>query len=337
MRHIKNSISNLTAYFSVSFFCLLFFNCNKPNHSQGTLVINIDSPTEKPPVLTGRLVFHRYSCYGCNDSQLFLYNFSTHSLNEISSGWTNIKNAMNAHFSPDGSKLVFMGTDSGTNNWDIYLWRVNSASLPINLTAHFGLGSADEDCKFSSSGTKIVFKQNGVLTEMDTSGIILRHFPVPQSTASMPYYENGDTAILYAGTVGSSSNIYLYHIADGSITTKNAMTGIYSYYPITRDDTSFIFTRWYDVGNQHDQLYLDFFDNRGAQNLPFNDPLADYSDGYPFNGNYIFLSSDRTGGIGGYDLYVADMYTGNIWSLSYYNAGINSSFEELGSCYTATQ
>jgi Tol biopolymer transport system component len=314
----------------------LFPGCHKPNFSQSPAAA-VDTSMEKPPALTGRLVFHRYSCYGCHDSQLFLYNFSTHALTEISTGWAVVQNAMNAHFSPNGKQLLFMGTASGTGNWDIFLWDVGSTNPPANLTAHLGAGSDDEDCKFSSGGNKIIFKQNGVLTEMDTSGQVLRQFPVPQSPASMPYYEHGDTAILYAGTVGNTSNIYLYHVSDSSITTKNALPGIYAYYPITRDDSSFIFTRWYDAGNQHDQLYLDFFDNRGAQNLPFNEPTADYSDGYPAGSNYIFLSSDRKDSYGGYDLYVADLYSGNIWSLSYYNPGLNSSFEELGSCYTPTQ
>ena len=317
------------------FYCILP-GCSKNTTSGNAVVLSSDT-LQNQPAFTGRLVFHRYSCYSCNDSQLYLYNFSSNSLSEISKGWTNVQNSMNAHFSPDGQKIVFMGTAAGTSNWDIFLWDINSSGLPKNLTAYLGSSSDDEDCKFSSGGTKIIFKQNGVLTEIDTTGKILRSFPVPQSVASMPFYENGDTAILYAGMVGALSNIYLYHIADASITTKNALPGIYSYYPITRDDTSFIFTRWYDQVNQHDQLYLGFFDSRGPQNLPFNDPSADYSDGYPALGKYIFLSSDRTGSTGGYDLYVADMNTGNIWSLSNYSPGINSAFEELGSCYTATQ
>jgi len=319
---------------SALFYCIPP-GCTKNTPTSNAVVLSSNTPQE-PPALTGRLVFHRYSCYSCNDSQLYLYNFSTKSLTALSTGWNNVQNSMNAHFSPDGQKIVFMGTVAGTSNWDIFIWNINSSALPKNLTAYLGSASDDEDCKFSSGGSKIIFKQNGLLTEMDTTGKILRSFPVPQSEASMPYYENGDTAILYAGMVGALSNIYLYHIAEASITTKNALPGIYSYYPITRDDTSFIFTRWYDQVNQHDQLYLGFFDSRGPQNLPFNDPSADYSDGYPALGKYIFLSSDRTGSTGGYDLYVADINTGNIWSLSNFSPGINSAFEELGSCYTPT-
>ena len=189
-------------------FYMILPGCSK-NTTTGSSVVLSSNPPQQPPALTGRLVFHRYSCYSCNDSQLFLYNFSTNSLSEISTGWDNVQNSMNAHFSPDGSKIVFMGTAAGTNNWDIFLWDINSPGLPKDLTAYLGSASDNEDCKFSSGGTKIIFKHNGVLTEMDTTGKIIRNFPVPQSEASMPYYENGDTAILYAGMVGSLSNIYL--------------------------------------------------------------------------------------------------------------------------------
>src|SRR5579871_2457956 len=123
---------------------MLLLACSKGNNTQPSLVINNDSVPQKPPAFTGRLVFHRYSCYGCNDSQLFLYNFLTNSLNEISLGWDSIQNSMNAHFSPDGKQLVFMGTPSATNNWDIFLWDINSPNPPRNLTAHLGSASDDE-------------------------------------------------------------------------------------------------------------------------------------------------------------------------------------------------
>lgn len=334
--NVRNIYNHLVITNTAFLFLILFLSCKKSEIQRNPIAIVGDTSTPNVPVLKGRLIFHRYSCYGCG-SELYLFNFLDNSLTQISIGWNNVENAMNADFSPNGEKVVFMGTAAGTNNWDIFLWDINSPALPKNLTVYLGTASDDEDCKFSSGGNKIIFKKNGVLTEMDTNGIILRQFPVSQTEASMPYYENGDTAILYAGLSGSLSNIYLYHIPDSSIIAKNALPGIYSYYPITRDDSSFIFTRWYSENNHHDQLYIGFFDKRGPQPLPFNEPSADYSDGYPAYGHYIFLSSDRAGTSGGYDLYIADIIRGSIWSLSDYSPGINSVFQELGSCYTATQ
>ena len=312
---------------------LLCATCNKNGTAAKPGTVS-DSTNETKPALRGRLVFHSYSCYGCNDSRLFLYDFSAGTLTEISKGWTGLQNCMNAQFSPDGSKLVFMGNPAGSVNWDVFIWNTRSASPPVNLTGHLGSAFRDEDPKFSFQGNHIIFKQNGVLTLMDTLGTILGKFPVPQSEASMPYFSRGDSLILYAGTDGSLSNIYLYHIRDSSVEFKSGLAGIYSYYPITRDDTSFIFTSWYSGSNPHDQLYLGFFDNRAARYLPFNEPAGDYSDGCPAEKQFIFLSSTRKGSRGGYDLYVADMDSGNLWSLSDYYNGINSSNDELGCTYT---
>ena len=149
---------------------IFFASCAKNNSENNS--VNTPQP-ENQPVLTGRLVFHSYSCYGCNDSKLFIYNFSTNILTRVDANW-GMNNCMNAHFSPDGKKIVFMGTGTGTSNWDIFLWTINSTSPPTNLTAVLGSSSRDEDPKFSNSGNKIVFKHNGHLAEMDLNGNIIR-------------------------------------------------------------------------------------------------------------------------------------------------------------------
>ena len=64
---------------------------------------------------------------------------------------------MNGVFSPDGTKIVFMGDKKkGQRNWDIFLWTVGGGE-PVNLTNG---GGRDEDPKFSPDGTKIVFKSD---------------------------------------------------------------------------------------------------------------------------------------------------------------------------------
>lgn len=67
-----------------------------------------NTSTTNQPALSGRLIFHSYSCYSCNDSKLYIYDFAANTIANISSGWT-INNVMNAHFSPDGKRIVFMG------------------------------------------------------------------------------------------------------------------------------------------------------------------------------------------------------------------------------------
>jgi Tol biopolymer transport system component len=294
----------------------------------------IDTTVKIKPALSGRLIFHSYTCYSCNDSKLFLYDFASNTLSEISTNW-NIVNPMNGHFAPDGHKIVFMGMAGNTANWDIFLWKIGSTSPPVNLTSAYG-NTRDEDPKFSHDGARIIFKQNGVLKEIDTTGNITRSFFVPQTEASMPYYGPGDSAILYSGSEssGATADIFIYIISSGVVTPLSNLPSVEEYYPITIDDTSFLFTRWVSSTNQNDQVYKGYFSGRQSQRLIFSEQDQNYSDAYPVNAQYIIFSSTRPGGKGEYDLYVADINSGYKWSLSLYNEAINSSKNELGACYS---
>jgi Tol biopolymer transport system component len=68
--------------------------------------------------------------------------------------------------------------------------------------------------------------------------------------------------------------------------------------------------------------------------LPFNTADANFSDAFPVNDHTVVLSSTKNGGRGQYDLYLADIKSGKIWSLNLYNAYINTATNELGSCYS---
>ncbi len=321
------------------FFLIIFFwgmmSCGSCSKTSVKTTNPPDTSTSNQPALLGRLIFHSYSCYGCNDSKLYLYDFAANKLTLLSGSW-NITNAMNAHFSPDGKRIVFMGIPGASNNWDVFAWRIGSASQPANLTSTFG-AARDEDPKFSNDGNKIIFKQNGKMKEMDTLGNILRTFTVTQKEASMPYYILGDSAVLYSGrnATGTTADIFKLSLTTNSIQSLSSLPGVEAYYPIVRDDTSFLFTRWYSASNQNDQVYLGSLNGRAFQRLPFNEPDQNYSDAYPVNSRYVILSCTRPGGKGGYDLYVADMVTGERWPLNLYNPGINSVNNELGACYTS--
>lgn len=322
----------------VVFFCFLIAleaaapACGKKStaYEQPGIPDPVDTIKNKP-ALCGRFVYHSYSCYDCNDSKLFMYDFATNSCIELSEGW-NIKNPMNAHFSPDGRKIVFMGITPGTNQWDVYIWETGDAAQPDNLTAAL-LNSRNEDPKFSADGSSIIFKSKGELTRMDTLGNIIAQYTLPHKEASMPYFAGNDQYILYAAAENNISSIYSYHIADGTVKTLYADAGIYAYYPIVFNDSSFIFTRWYAASDHHDQLYMGYLNVKAPVMLPFDEPAGDYSDAYPVNTKYILLSSTRAGTKGSYDLYIADITTGDVWPLDLYNRNINSRNNELGACY----
>ena len=309
---------------------LILTGCSQP------LADNSGSPgntASNQPALSGRLFFHTYSCYSCNDSKLYQFDFSTKTLQLISNSWA-IGNPMNAQVSPDGRSIVFMGV-SATTGWDVYHWQIGSVAAPRNLTASFG-ATRDEDPKFSFAGNRIVFKQNGVMKEMDTLGVITRTFSVSASEASMPYYAKGDSLLLFSGNevAGSTADIYSLLLSTGIEKPLSVNAGLEEYYPVTRDDSSFYFTRWYSTGNRNDQIYLGFFDGRPAQRLAFNEANQNYSDACPVSAAHLIVSSTTSSGRGGYDLYVVDILNGKRWSLDLYQIGINSAFNELGASYT---
>lgn len=302
-----------------------------PNTVAKDTQTNINT-TAAAPSLTGKLVYHSYSCYACSGTKMFIYNFSTNTLTWISQNW-NIDYPMNAHFSPDGTKIVFMGQPAGSGDWDIYLWTVGSSSAPTNLTAANGI--RDEDPKFSPNGYRICFKQAGDLKIMDLTGTITN---TVTSTANveegMPYYNDDATGLLYAQGAASASDIYMINIDGTNNTALANVSGVQEYYPIKIDNVNFLYTRWYSSTNKNDQVYMGYFNSSTRTRLPFNTTNDNYSDAYPCGSNYVILSSTKSGGSGGYDLYIANKTSGAIWSLSTYNTNINSSVDELGSCYT---
>jgi Tol biopolymer transport system component len=303
------------------------FSCSSSSQNNPIPEIRVDNTPQ--PVLSGKMVYHSYSCYSCNDSKMFLYNFSTNERTVLSQNWT-ITNPMNAHFSPDGTKIVFMGISQTTNSWDIYIYTLGTNIQPTNLTQN-SLGR-DEDPKFSFDGTKIIFKTNGILKEMNTSGTILKTFIVPNFEASMPYYTTDGNSIIYSGNESNNAtaDIIKYNILDGTTQLLAKMVNINEYYPIVLDANTFLFTR----STASDQVYLGYFNGTTAIKLSFNESDSDFSDAYPIDSHTLLLSSTRLGGRGEYDLYLVDKISGKKWSLNLYNPYINSANNELGGCYS---
>jgi len=322
---------NIIAIVLLIAFSIALMSCTNKDNGNNNPVLPVDTSDLNLPQVLGKLVYHTYSCYSCNDSRLSLFDFNTKQLIFLSKNW-GITNPMNAHISPDGKKIVFMGIASG--NWDIFTYRLGSVAQPNNLTSNST--ARDEDPKFSPDGSKIVFKRNGILKEMDTTGLVLRTISVPQSEASMPYYTNNGNGLLYAGSeTGSSTlDIFLVSLSGGSTVALSSLPNVEEYYPIARDDSSFLFTRWNDQYNQNDQVYMGFYDNKPSIRLPFNQTNSNFSDAFPINEHMVVLSSTKSGGSGQYDLYIADIKNGKIWSLSLYNSNVNTSMNELGACYS---
>jgi hypothetical protein len=285
------------------------------------------------PINQGKIVFHRYTDFSNYDGQLYVFDLATRELLSPSTSW-DIDNTTNAHFSPDGTQIVFMGVPRGQHNrssWDIYLWTVGSSTPPRNLTE--GNGVLDQDPKFFPDGTRVAFKHDGdiaileiatgVVTTLTTGGSL--------SEKSMEYPTRDGKSILFAEGDGAQSAIYSIDIATKAVVPL-VSDPTQNYYPIVRDDSTFLYARWQSATNHADEIYLATFDGRTGP-VAFDTEFADESDPYPVDSALVLFSSTRAGGKGGYDLYVGNLVTGATRSLALFN--LNTPLQELGVCYTA--
>lgn len=302
--------------------CLTLWSCNKDKNTNGG-----DAPTiTKIPELRGKLIYHNYSSYDANDSRMWLYELGADKLSCISDNW-NITNAMNAHFSPDGKQIVFMGIGpNGT--WDIFLYDLAGNKDPVNLTP---MGNTrDEDPKFSPDGKRIAFKQNFRVAEIN---IETRKVTIlsPQDY-SMPYYNHDGTKLICSKSDGPTSSIAIIDIETQELRTLYDAPDVQDYYPIGADEQSFYYSTGYQPSNRIDQVYRGYWSGLPSKRLPFNNTDGDYSDAYPVNADWVVISSTRKGSKGGYDLYIAHVQQGKIFPLTDYNKEINTSKNELGAC-----
>ncbi len=300
------------------------------------LLLNTHIYAQNAPALNGKILYHSYSSYDNWDGELFILDLSDNSVTNISSGWS-VSHAINGMFSPDGTKIVFMADEDGwLQDWDIFLWTIGDEE-PVNLTGPFST-DREEDPKFSPDGKTIVFKKNGDIVTMDLEGNIIATLTnTPGVEESMPYYTSDGSKVLYAPGAGAGSDVYIMDADGANSQALVAQSNYQEYYPITRDNESFFYTGWVSSSNLNDQIYLKYYSSDSSIYLPFNQSNANFSDATPVGLDYAVISSSKSGGYGGYDLYIADINTGDIWSLNNYNNSVNSSWEDLGAHYLPDQ
>ncbi|MBH8316625.1 PD40 domain-containing protein, partial [Pseudomonas aeruginosa] len=129
---------------------------NLPAHAACTANLALQ-PASSLPALGGRLVYHSYMEYGDGSSNLYLHDFKSKSTRQLNQPGWNIEDPMNAHFSPDGRYLTFMGRQNGA--WHVFAWAIGGTQAPSNLTA--AIGGRNEDPKFSFDGRQVVLKHEG--------------------------------------------------------------------------------------------------------------------------------------------------------------------------------
>lgn len=292
------------------------------------------APQPSKPHLSGTLFFHRYSSYQAWDATMWSLDLTSKRLTRVDSGWTGMYSPINAHPSPDGKSLTFMGSATGlaAPEWDVFLSQRTSTgwSEPTNLTGPNG--KRDEDPKFSPDGATIIYKEDGVLATISIAEKVKNYLTIGQPESSMPYYTLDGKGILFE----RAGSIYL--MRDGKTLKMKAPAGISSYYPIAVDGARFLFTRV--QSSRHDGIFWGYYNGSKPTPLFFNSQKFDSSDSYPYKDGkeFIFLvSGDFSIFKGGYNLMIADLKSKKSWDIDKLYGDVNSGQEELGPSWTAVR
>lgn len=295
---------------------------------------------ETLPDIKGKLIFHSYDDYDDWNSELRMLDFETKEIVNISENIT-VDNEMNAHFSPDGTMITFMGDDNtdDVQDWDVFLYNLETQELRNITIGTFG-ESDEEDPKFSPDGTKIVMKSSKWvrtrmvtdLYEIDLNGNAIKRLTNDTIEESMPYYSTDGQHVYYSASTGDTGDIYRININTLSKNVISALPGVDEYYPIAIGPDSVVFTRWISATNGDDQLYMQTGDE---EPVPFiTNKLDDNnSDFCQIDERYFCFSGTGRDSVGAYDIFVGDLETGRVYSLNRFIPGANTVYEDLGCTY----
>ena len=300
----------------------------------GLFILSMVQPIQARslPALSGKLVFHRYTNYDAEDSQLYLYDFSAGTLTNLSQKFQHVHHAMNGMFSPDGKKITFMGI-SHKDQWDIFLYNLETGKLK-NLTASDE--GRHEDPKFSPKGRYICFKScpegkdYAQLYTYNLSTGKTRCLTSGNVEHSMPYYSKDGKTLYYIQGDGRHSEIWKYR--KGKYTRIYKRTNVECYYPIVSGRTGDIyFSRWYSADNHADQIYRISSSTGKVKRMPYNNEDFDTSDYCEVSKSYGIVSTTREDD--SYDLFLVSSTGKTILNLNRYCSGLNTSLQELGADY----
>lgn len=309
--------------------CLAATGCT----SQHTL-----EPASTFPSLPGRLVYHSYVAYGDGTSRMFLYDFASKTLTRLDSAGWSIADPMNARFSPDGRRIVFMGRQGG--NWHVFQWSPGSPDLPTNLTA--AIGGRNEDPKFSFDGRRIVLKHDGDLRigHLSADGASVASWEAVTNDGwateeSMPYFSPSGKYVFYTVGTGASMRIWRMDLATRkAVRFSTPPDGAHEYYPVVRDYSNYYFTRTL-AGSANDQILRHAIGQASGQpeTLALNDCDRDNSDAAPVDEDFLAFSSDAYDAT--YSLVIGDLRHGKVWRIAPGQISGSDGRNKLGADYTA--
>lgn len=193
-----------------------------PAHAACTANLALQ-PASSLPALGGRLVYHSYMEYGDGSSNLYLHDFKSKSTRQLNQPGWNIEDPMNAHFSPDGRYLTFMGRQNGA--WHVFAWAIGGTQAPSNLTA--AIGGRNEDPKFSFDGRQVVLKHEGdirlaTLVFNGDGSVGVSAWKAVTSDGwsteeSMPFLTPSGKYVVYATGAGDSLRVVRRNLENGQV------------------------------------------------------------------------------------------------------------------------
>ncbi len=148
---------------------------------------------------------------------------------------------------------------------------------------------------------------------------------------SMPVFVAAGKRLVAMENAAADGDLYVYDRAGTNRKAVAAEPKLQEYFPVRWDDDRMLYVRWHAADNRNDQVYVHGWESGKNQPLAFCKSDANYSDPYPLDGRWLFFSSTRENGAGGYDIYLGDSKTGAVHNLGIQK--LNTKAEELGSSY----
>lgn len=299
-------------------------------------------PSTTFPSLSGRLVYHAYFNYGDGSSALYLHDFVAHTTVMLNKPSWNLSDPMNAQFSADGKKLLFMAIQN--NAWNVFVWTIGSDNPPLNLTA--SLGGRNEDPKFTFDGKRVAFKHEGdvgfltlAFNGAEITGVD-NYQPATSNgwitEESMPTPSPSGKYLLY--TIGAAaSRIYRMNMQTGqSQLLTSTPAGAHDYFPVMRDMSTYFFTRGMPVtGNDQVMMMVPNLTGSVAKVLALNDCNSNNSDATPVDEDNLIFSSSRYDPP--YGFLIGEIGSGKVWRLSSALINLNDGKQKLGANYSASR
>ncbi|EPS7032801.1 TolB family protein [Pseudomonas aeruginosa] len=312
-----------------------------PAHAACTANLALQ-PASSLPALGGRLVYHSYMEYGDGSSNLYLHDFKSKSTRQLNQPGWNIEDPMNAHFSPDGRYLTFMGRQNGA--WHVFAWAIGGTQAPSNLTAT--IGGRNEDPKFSFDGRQVVLKHEGdirlaTLVFNGDGSVGVSAWKAVTSDGwsteeSMPFLTPSGKYVVYATGAGDSLRVVRRNLENGQVSPlATPAAGGRDYYPVVRDYTAYFLSRTQPAGNDQLAMVVPNSPPGTPAILPLNHCQGDNSDAAPVNEDYLIFSStsfDPT-----YSLLLGDIAAARVWRLDPAQINLPDGRQKLGASYTAAR